>query len=271
MGHLSSNSRPLVHEVHPKTRCRCIECCLIGWVLLRLGARKTGGFLVAAGFLVLLVFSSPWVSTSLNRSLEHAYSPTIAEKAPVAEAIVVLGGGVDVPLSPRVSEELNASGDRVLYTARLYRAGRAPWVFVTGGNVFTQSEQVESESFYMSRLLREWGVHPDRIVTEDSSRNTRENAILTKKLLEEKGIKTILLVTSAFHMPRALATFRGVGINAIPAPTDFRIVNYTQPVLLDFLPSAGALAGSTAALREYLGILVYGLRGWLTTEDIFNY
>ncbi len=248
-----------------------LEFMLFGWILRHLGIKKTGKFFQLTGIAVLLVASSPMAAGLLTKRLEHWYTPVVAAEAPHADAIVLLGGALSLPLSPRVSEELTEASDRVLYAARLYRAGKARRILVTGGNVFEQQEGVKSESWYISRLLQEWGVPAPAILIEDSSQNTRENATESKKILDRENIETILLVTSASHMPRALATFRGEGINAIPAPVDYIVVNYAQPMVLDILPSAGALFLTTRTIREYLGIFVYGMRGWLKAESERRY
>ncbi len=85
----------------------------------------------------------------------------------------------------------------------------------------------------------------------------------TKRILDTRGLSTILLVTSALHMRRALVTFQAAGVNTIPAPTDFEVVEREVRTVLDWLPYAGALEGTTRALKEYLGFVVYRLRGWL--------
>ncbi|MFT5111209.1 MAG: uncharacterized SAM-binding protein YcdF (DUF218 family) [Parasphingorhabdus sp.] len=248
-----------------------LELLLLGLVVRYFGGKRSGTILMLLGLVVLFIFSSPLVSTRLVQSLESHYTGVKAEEMPVVDAIVILGGAVSLPLSPRPTEELHGASDRVLYGSRLYHSGRAPVIIITGGNVFRQNEPVQSESFYIAKLLVEWGVPEEAIIIEGASKNTRQNALKTKKLLEEKGYKTILLVTSAFHMPRSFATFHRVGITTIPAPTDFRVANYNQPFLLNILPSSDALAGSTFALREYLGILVYGLRGWLDAKATLQY
>ena len=80
-------------------------------------------------------------------------------------------------------------------------------------------------------ILKEWGIPSEAVLIEGRSRNTYENAIETKKLLKARQIDKILLITSALHMPRALATFRTAGIDAIPSPSGYSIVNYARPQL----------------------------------------
>src|SRR5207248_5271561 len=122
---------------------------------------------------------------------------------------------------------------------------------------------IQGEAHYMRAFLAELGVPADAIVLEDRSRTTWENAVETRRVLEHHGLKRVLLVTSAAHMPRALGAFRAAGVDATPAPTDYRIAKYNGPILITLMPSAGALHRTTAALNEYLGQGVYMLRGWM--------
>ena len=143
-----------------------------------------------------------------------------------------------------------------------YNAKKAPIIVISGGNVFEQIG-VESEAYYISEILQEWGVSSQYIIVEGRSRNTYENAVWTKKLMDSRQIDRILLVTSAFHMPRALATFRTFGINAVPSPSEFSTVDYSQPSILDWIPSLTNFGKIHAVIREKIGILVYRYRGWI--------
>ncbi|MDZ7809401.1 MAG: YdcF family protein [Arhodomonas sp.] len=101
-----------------------------------------------------------------------------------------------------------------------------------------------------------------RITLERQGRSTRENAVFTARLLDSMGLERVLLVTSAMHMPRAAASFRGEGVEVIPAATDFEVMP-EPPHVLRWLPDAEALADSSAAIKEYLGLWVYWWRGWI--------
>jgi len=106
---------------------------------------------------------------------------------------------------------------------------------------------------------------------EPNSLNTYENAVEVKKILQAKGIQRILLVTSALHMPRSLAIFQKQGIDTIPAPTDFLVTNQEiqevnsspQATLLNVLPDSDRLQQTTRAIKEYVGLVIYRLKGWL--------
>ena len=116
------------------------------------------------------------------------------------------------------------------------------------------------------------GVPDEALWLEPASRNTYENALGTQAILESRGIDRVILVTSAMHMPRAYGVFAGLGLDVVPAPTDFLVTQedwayYTQPhvviQLFNLLPTAESLDATTRVLREYVGLVVYKLRGWL--------
>jgi uncharacterized SAM-binding protein YcdF (DUF218 family) len=217
--------------------------------------------LVAVG--VLWIASTPVVADYLGLTLESRYPPVAVEATPTTDAIVVLGGGVGGPAPPRITADLWDAADRILHAARLYRAGKAPVVVVTGGVMpWLDSDISEAES--MQALLEEWGVPAASILAESASRNTRENAVFTREVLVEHGLRRVLLVTSALHMPRALATFTSAGIEVVPAATDYTVTYQDQRTLMGFLPDARALAHTTDAIKEYIGYVYYRWRGWIT-------
>jgi len=215
---------------------------------------------LSIGVAIIWLFSTPTFSNTIRLSLETQHPPRPIEALPMVDAIVVLGGALAYPLPPRREVELTDQADRVLYASRLYHAGKAPLIVVSGGTM--PWSQAGSEARIMQELLMEWGVPEQAIMTESSSRTTRENALFSKELLSSKNLESILLVTSAMHMPRALASFKAVGADALPASTDVTAMIESDGTLLDWLPSSGALDGSSRAIKEYLGMLVYQLRGW---------
>ena len=119
------------------------------------------------------------------------------------------------------------------------------------------------EAGSIQTLLEEWGVPGASIIAEAASRNTYENAVFTRQVLAEHGLQRVLLVTSALHMPRALATFRSAGIDAVPAATDFTVTYKDQRTVIDFLPDAEALSRTTYAIKEYVGYVYYRWKGWI--------
>ena len=218
---------------------------------------------------LLLVGGNHWVAYGLMRSLEWRYLPP--REFPSAEVIVVLGGGTLAASYPRPTVEVNGAGDRVLYAAWLYHHGKAPYLLLSGGSIDWLSDQ-PSPADDMATLLEQLGVPRSAMWLETRSRNTYENALYSKEILQAKGIQRIILVTSAWHMPRAVGVFEHMGLQVIPAPTDFTVTLGENPTsqpalalqsLMDLLPSVENLSYTTKAMKEYLGFLSYYLRGWL--------
>jgi uncharacterized SAM-binding protein YcdF (DUF218 family) len=252
-------SKLLPQLIYPLSLCIFLAI-FSGLVVLR--RKKTGVALLFLSIGLLWISSTSVVSSYLARSLEQQFSPVPIKQSGKADAIVVLGGGIGKMDPPATEVDLSGSADRVLHGARLYRAGKAPLVIASGGAIPWMGSK-RPESTVMTRLLQEWGVPASAIIVEPESRNTYQNAVNTKKILKVRGIDKVFLVTSAMHMRRALSTFKAVGINAIPSPTDYHVVGYKENTILDFLPNAEALVGTTLAMKEYLGMVVYKLRGWI--------
>ncbi|TVQ44919.1 MAG: YdcF family protein [Gloeocapsa sp. DLM2.Bin57] len=243
-----------------------LSCVLLMMALILRWKRSRWTFVpVVTALAILLIASNDWVSSALVASLESRYPPLV--DPPTAEAIVVLGGATKSVEPPRLMVNINEHGDRLFYAAHLYHTQRAPVIILAGGRISWQDGPGSSEAADMAILLEMLGVPREAMIEEPFSLNTHENAVNVQEILQETGIKRILLVTSAFHMPRSMAIFTKLGIEAIPAPTDFlvtRTYNYTfEDFILNLLPHANRLALTNLALKEYLGIVVYRLRGWL--------
>ena len=211
---------------------------------------------------MLWIASTPIFSDHLCLTLEQRYPPIAVEATPTADAIVVLGGAVGGPEPPRITLDLTDAADRVLHAARLYRAGKAPVIVISGGAISWLGSDIP-EAGSIQSLLEEWGVPGASILTESASRNTYENAVFTRQLLAAHELQRVLLVTSAMHMPRALATFRSAGINAVPAPTDYTVTYKNKRTVIDFLPDAAELSHTTDAIKEYIGYAYYRWKGWI--------
>ncbi|HEY9618609.1 MAG TPA: YdcF family protein, partial [Microcoleaceae cyanobacterium] len=217
---------------------------------------------------VLLISSNGWVSNGLVRSLEYQHLPS--GELPKADAIVVLGGGTKPAFPPRPWIDLSEEGDRVVYGAKLYREGKAPRIILAGGRIDWWGGG-PPESADMAEIVEAMGVPKSAILQDPDSLTTYENAVNVKKIMDSQGIRRILLVTSAMHMPRSLLIFQKQGIDAIPAPVDFlttdrelqAMQNSLQSIALNLVPEADRLKETTRALKEYLGIVIYRLRGWL--------
>ena len=232
--------------------------CLAGLGLLLAWRQRLRSSMAlgALAFVWLWAWSTPVLSLWLRGTVEDLYPPLPIATVPQAQAIVVLGGGIAPPSGKSTEINLNAATDRVWFAARLFHAGKAPLVLVSGGS--DPERDAYSEARASAIFLVDLGVPAQTIVLEEASRNTRQNAAFSAALLKARGINHILLVTSALHMPRAMALFAAQGLQATPAPTDFEAIQSPPPGVLAWLPDAQALDGSGRAMKEMVGKWV----GW---------
>ncbi len=224
----------------------------LGGVVLAPFRRAAGLAIAAASLLLLLALSTTAVALALMRALEP---PALAagDRAG-AQAIVILAGGRVHAAPEWGGDTVNAATlRRTRYGAKLARETGLP-VLISGGN---PDRRALAEARLMQPLLeREFGV-PARWI-EDGSDTTAENAKFTAALLKPEGITRVLLVTDAAHMPRALHSFRLVGLEPIAAPTGHVGSRPFRPRHL--VPNAEAMRLSNVALREWAAALWYQLR-----------
>lgn len=216
-----------------------------------LGRRRRWAFSLAfLGALLLLLQSLPLVGAGLMGTLERRAGPVLQEAAG-AQAIVVLGSGLELN-----AEEYggDTATDRTLlrtrYGATLARRFDLP-VLVSGGRPVNATR---SEAEVMADILEKEFKVPVRW-REMQSMDTIQNAALSAAILKKSGVRRIVLVTQAFHMPRAVRLFRAAGLEVIPAPTHFKTGGVGTIGVADILPSASALHNSFYALHEWLGIV----------------
>jgi uncharacterized SAM-binding protein YcdF (DUF218 family) len=234
-----------------------------GVVLLFLRKRKTGLILVLCAGIGLYLFSFDPFSYLLVRSLEKRYNPSLT--FPPASAIVLLCGGETPQKPPRLYDEINDAGDRILYAARLLKQGAAPRLIITGGSIPFLRSTAKSQAETAFRIIADMGMADTAtIMLETKSRNTYENGVNTKALLDSLKLPpSIILVTSAMHMPRSVAIFKKLGCTVYPAPTDYRADVPYQLKVVNLFPTADVLYNSSYALHEIYGILAYKLLGRL--------
>jgi uncharacterized SAM-binding protein YcdF (DUF218 family) len=223
--------------------------------------RRIGQVLLGFVLVALWMTATPCFANWLNWHLEARFPPVRVETLPQSDVIIVLGGVIGQPLPPRIAADLGEPTDRIMHALRIYRAGKAPFILISAGNLPWQPE-VAPEAQLIGDLLIEFGAPRPALILETKSRNTRENALNTAALFKKHGWRNGILVTSGAHMPRALAAFRSVGLNVTPATTDIHAGPVRSIGLLDVVPDAGALAKTTSAIKEILGLYIYRYRGW---------
>lgn len=210
------------------------------------------------GLLVFVLSAWTTLGAVLLNPLEQRFPrPPLPAKV---DGILVLGGGLNGDINKvRGGYELNAAGGRFVEAVILARRFPDAKVAVSGGSA-TLFGSDEGDATTAPRLLTALGVSADRLILEDRSRNTYENAIFSKQLIQPKPGETWLLVTSAFHMPRAKALFDRAGFATIPWPVDYRTTG-KEGFGLAYDDQLGALSVTTTAVREWIGLLAYWLSG----------
>lgn len=211
------------------------------------------------GLGLLTALGSAAVARRLAAPLEGKFPVPAADTR--AEAAVVLAGTVDLARSTPERVEFYDRPERIIEGARLVRDGRARWLVISGGSGDPFLPGV-SEAELLGAFARQLGVPREAILLQGQSRNTREDAEFTARLLRERRIGRFFLVTSAYHLPRAVGCFRKQGLDPIPYPVDYRATPL-RLTPLHYLPQAAALQLSTAAVHEYLGYAGYRVLGYL--------
>ncbi len=230
---------------------------IVGVVLWRTKLAERWGrrIATAAGAVLLAVVILP-VGNWLIRPLEQRFEPYVECPGRELAGILLLGGGqASITVDGRIEEELNEGADRMRYAAKLARRYPRLPVVIAGGQVYPR-EGARAEADGMADILIEQGVYPTRLRLESGSRTTAENAANAAGLASEPG--KWLLVTSAFHMPRSMGTFRKAGVDVIAAPADWRVDD--RSVSIQFT-AADRLERLDLAAREYLGLAGYWIMG----------
>jgi uncharacterized SAM-binding protein YcdF (DUF218 family) len=221
--------------------------------------------LLMSSLLLLVILSSPLIALPLIGSLEAWYQPPPLTPSDRFDAIVVLGGGINEKGSLRpITEPTSDSRNRTTCGVNLYQQGYAPTLVLTGGDgrVFGTGPQ---EAVEMQRWAVRLGVPESATKIDAEARNTYENAIGTKRLL---GPASILLVSSASHLPRAVPVFTKQGFRVRPAPCTYISRDLPQESWhdidpFDYLPNDAALQYTREAVNEVAGIVIYWLAGKL--------
>lgn len=233
---------------------------LVAW----LGRRRLPRMLLRASFAiegVCLALTTPAGANTLLALQERRAPPPTACAAPTPHTIVLLSGGIRRDaIDASDYGVLNISSlQRTLTAAALARTLPDADIVITGGPRFGGGTDV-AQSSVMAGIAAQLGVPASRIRAEVAATTTWENAT-TVRALEPKLPTRIWLVTSALHMPRSLLAFRAAGFEPCSSPADYR----TAPIegLIDFLPSAGAIANADAVLHEWVGELAYRIRAAL--------
>lgn len=233
-----------------------ILCVALGAALLFTRFQRAGRALVAVGIACLALFATGLPGTLLMRALENRF-PAVEPKGPVA-GIIVLGGAVDeFVTAARGPVGLTEAGERMSEGVALARLHPQARVIFTGGSASLLGSaltEAGAARLFWGRL----GLEGERVLYEDRSRNTQENAIFVRDLVQPKQGETWLLVTSAYHMPRSMGLFRAAGFDVLPWPVDYRTHGTARDFALVREASQGLFRSDTA-VREWIGLVAYRL------------
>jgi uncharacterized SAM-binding protein YcdF (DUF218 family) len=237
-----------------------IVLALVGVVLSLTRFARAGRRIVIAAIVLLAIAAFSPLGNLLLYPLESRFPQwNAAQGAP--DGIVVLGGPIDPDLS--VAHDvpvIRAAPDRIVAAAALaLKYPNAKIVFSGGSSSLVSNEQREAD--YAATVFESLGVDRARLIMDRASRNTYENAVLSKQLAAPKPGERWLLVTSAYHMPRAVGLFRKVGFAVEPYPVDWHVGRDAADILAFTQFSTDGLVRTDIAVREWLGLVAYWLAG----------
>ena len=206
--------------------------------------------------LLLTLLSLPLVSNQLIKSLERNYSVISPNKVDTADTVVVLSGMLQtIKQGSMIHYEFSGAVDRIFAGINLLKMGKAQKIILTRGKLPWSKGVPEGD--YLAEFVQSQGIDPNRILLTEIVQNTNDEAKAISRMLPKNS--EVILVTSAFHMPRAKKVFQNQNLKIIPYAVDFRSsAKYID--ILDFLPQANAFKNSSFYFREIIGRVYYSLR-----------
>ena len=232
------------------------------FAMLTKNARRKRRILRGA-FFILVLITNPFLS---NR-IFHAWEAEPVKMSALRDTFdvgIVLGGYTKGGTYANDRLVLAPAANRLIDAIQLYKRGYIKKLLITGGDGRLLGESYP-ESYWAKNYLLDIGVKPEDILFEDQSRNTHENAAFSKQLLDKQGLTNakLLLFTSAFHIPRAQACFKKVGLNTQPYPTHFEAEKLTIQPQTWLTPDADLIKNWEMFLKEWVGYAVYKLQGYV--------
>jgi uncharacterized SAM-binding protein YcdF (DUF218 family) len=236
-----------------------ISVGILGLLLLATRWARAGTWLLAASFIALAILGLSPVGNALMIPLEQRFPPWDASRGP-PDGIIVLGGVISPDISIARNEvALNEAAERLTVVAELARRYPNARILFSGGTgALVHGEG--SEAPFARRQLESFAIPRARILLEDRSRNTVENALYSKQMAQPMPGERWLLVTSAYHLPRAIGVFRKAGFPVEPYPVDWR-TRGVEDALRPFQTVGDGLRRVDTAVREWVGLAVYWVTG----------
>lgn len=225
--------------------------------------RKWGKKMLWTGITLLVFFTNPFLSNLALLTWEPEFKSF--DEIENHEIGIVLTGVTNLSKTAYDRTFFNKGADRITHALQLYQMGKIKKILISGGQGLNPVNP-QSEAELLQRFLIMTGMPEEDIWIEDQSKNTAQNAQFTKDFLEKKGIdanQEFILITSAFHMYRAKGCFDKVGLKTETFPTDYysHDVKYDIPSLI--FPDSNSIQYWTKLFKEWLGIVVYKLVGYM--------
>ena len=208
------------------------------------------------GLINLIILSLPIVSRQLIKLLEQNFRPTTPSGIARADTVVVLSGMVTlIEKNDGIHYEFSEAVDRIFAGINLLKIGKAQKIILTRGKLPWSVGVPEGE--FLAEFIQSQGINPNRILLSEIVQNTNDEAKAISRMLPKNS--EVILVTSAFHMPRAVKVFQNQNLKVIPYPVDFRS-SVKKINIIDFLPQASAFKDSNFYFREIIGRAYYSIR-----------
>ncbi len=213
-------------------------------------------------FALLVLITNPFIGNRVFHAWEAEPIPMNALRD-TFDVGIVLGGYTKG--GTYADDRLNFSfaANRLTDAIQLYKRGIVKKLLISGGDGKLLGESYP-ESNLAQKYLHDIGVKPEDLLIENQSRNTRENAVFSKQLLEKQGLTNpkYLVITSAFHMPRSIGCFKKVGINAQPFPAHFTADKLTIEPQTWLIPNPDLIRNWETFIKEWIGYVVYKMQGY---------
>lgn len=234
---------------------------LLLWALFTKKKRRKRR-LLRVGIVLLWVFSNPLIVNQLLLVWEKPPTPLTSIKQ-TYDVGIVLTGITNAEKKPQDRVYFTKGADRITQALLLYRKGKIKKIFITGGSFDPQQKLENAESYWLKQFLLTAKVPEQDIILETKARNTRENALFSKKILEKKfPNQSFLLITSAFHIRRAVSCFEKVGIKVTPFSVDFYTHDEGLKLPFSLIPSETAFYKWYVLMHEVVGFVVYKTLGY---------
>lgn len=233
------------------------------WLVISIFGRRRFALLPALAWIVLTLTTCTPLASWVLADLESQYPPIKIESLPQADAILCLGGGAEPSFTEATGVHLKTGSDRIL-TALLLAARKKAGTLVLGGGGYVQGKERISEADALAAHLKGHPAAPLPIVSLGLCWHTHDEALKYAELAKERGWKSVLLVTSASHMPRAVGIFNKLGIKVAPVPCNYQSsFNRVGEVEWLHLPHDHNFSVFSVWFHELIGTWVYRYRGWL--------